>query len=217
LFATRQIEKNSVIFREKPFVIYSEADMQRLFNHPDLVSDPEYVALWKIVNQDAAKNGSEEHEAEARRAMDAVVERQMSIVYTESPKAIQEKWMALQDSLRVKFKTPSGVWRSNAYENPIHGLYETRCRMNHSCDPNTEEGDGLACAVIRATRDIAPGEELFCSYLEEDGLEIDKRQTELRWRYRFDCRCSKCQQEARDLLAQIQAMSTAKAADKAKA
>jgi SET and MYND domain-containing protein len=182
-------------------VIYTPEDMQRLFNHPDLVSDPEYMQLWQIVNQSAAGGG------EAKRAMDAVVGKQQLVVYKSCTKVQQEKWMALYDSVRVNHKTPGGIWRSNAYSEPIEGLYETRCRMNHSCDPNTV-AHGLNDAIIRATRTIMPGEEITCSYLEED-LPLQERQTELRWKYGFDCRCSKCQSEARNLLSEVDKLETA--------
>ena len=109
---------------------------------------------------------------------------------------------------RENLKTVSGVVRSNIYQ---EGLFEKRCRINHSCMGNTKTctiseynkllGKSLIathpneCITI-AREDIKAGKELTCSYLCKGagkGLEI--RREELNEKYKFVCRCETCIKE----------------------
>lgn len=79
------------------------------------------------------------------------------------------------------------------------GFYFLTCKINHSCQPNCVVN--YAChpqlglvAHLTALRDIAPGEELVQSYVEQS-LPLAERQKQLR-EYGFVCACPKCKQEA---------------------
>lgn len=52
--------------------------------------------------------------------------------------------------------------------------------------------------VLTALTDIAAGDEILISYLDECSLERSRhsRQKELRENYLFQCRCNKCDREA---------------------
>ena len=106
---------------------------------------------------------------------------------------------------KENLKTVSGVFRSNSY---TEGLFETRCRMNHSCKPNTEtlsvpqynelyEKTLVAnlpneCITI-AKEDIKAGEELTAYYISIGaGKNVSIRREELREKYRFECQCECC-------------------------
>jgi hypothetical protein len=75
--------------------------------------------------------------------------------------------------------------------------------MNHSCCPNTlsyepNEGPIVQAVVVMASRDIQAGEEIYCSYLGEDGdddLPLTERQAQLKWKYNFECCCSRCKSD----------------------
>ena len=87
-------------------------------------------------------------------------------------------------------------------------FYPLHSCMNHSCDPNVvmmfcddddEEGangdpeaESYRCYAY-ATRDIGEGEEVTCSYLDQDQLQLstEERQDLLR-DYGFRCRCKRC-------------------------
>ena len=80
---------------------------------------------------------------------------------------------------------------------PLDGtsLYTHVCTMNHSCDPNVEviyrtPSSGRLRATVVALRNLAPGEELFFSYIDTE-LDREGRQTALK-DYGFTCTCKKC-------------------------
>ena len=68
--------------------------------------------------------------------------------------------------------------------------------MQHSCAPNTmlmfPEADATFQFV--ASTDLAAGDELFISYIDET-QGVAARQEELRRGYGFDCRCEACVEE----------------------
>ena len=69
--------------------------------------------------------------------------------------------------------------------------------MNHSCTPNAVfnfEGPQLR---VRSTEIIPAGEEITISYVDL-AESFDWRQEELKSKYFFDCKCKKCEKEARD-------------------
>ncbi|KAF2252989.1 SET domain-containing protein [Trematosphaeria pertusa] len=63
--------------------------------------------------------------------------------------------------------------------------------LNHSCDPNAYvvmDGPGVE---LRALKDIKKDEEIYISYIDTT-IPYARRQTELKERWFFTCRCSKC-------------------------
>ena len=70
--------------------------------------------------------------------------------------------------------------------------------FNHSCEPNVQMGSAMAdrggIVDFFATRDIAVGEELTISYINDAPLA--QRQFQLKFQYRFECKCSKCLRES---------------------
>jgi hypothetical protein len=81
-----------------------------------------------------------------------------------------------------------------------HGsaLYPTIACANHSCVPNASvEHEGPdAAATLLATRDIAEGEQIYISYINEDQSKAARRE-ELR-DHAFVCQCERCAQEPSD-------------------
>lgn len=82
------------------------------------------------------------------------------------------------------------------------GLYVVQSAMNHSCAPNAIVGFPYSNStlVVKAIRDIQPGEEICMSYLDECELERSRysRQKALSSSYLFICHCDKCQSQAND-------------------
>lgn len=82
------------------------------------------------------------------------------------------------------------------------GLYILQSAVNHSCLPNAtvEFPYSNSVLVLRATRDIQPGEEICISYLSECDLERSRhsRQNYLSSMYLFTCHCEKCLLQADD-------------------
>ena len=86
------------------------------------------------------------------------------------------------------------------YDIPCLGtaLFSVQSGFNHDCDPNAEpmkgEQDITGACVIVARKDIAEGEEITISYLDDDSKSRDERQDALA-DYGFVCRCARCEQE----------------------
>ena len=71
------------------------------------------------------------------------------------------------------------------------GLFRTASFINHSCTPNALALFSGSEIVIRATKNIQPGEEITISYIEI--LQTTKeRHNELQERYFFQCQCERC-------------------------
>ena len=86
------------------------------------------------------------------------------------------------------------------YDIPCLGtaLFSVQSGLNHDCDPNSEpfkdERDITGACTIVARRDIAAGEEITISYLDDDDKSRDERQDALA-DYGFVCRCDRCENE----------------------
>ncbi|KAF6028317.1 SMYD5 [Bugula neritina] len=80
------------------------------------------------------------------------------------------------------------------------GLYLRQSAANHSCMPNAETSFPYNNSVLRFTakEDIAAGQEVFISYLDDCMLERSRhsRQKYLRENYLFVCNCQRCQSQA---------------------
>ena len=76
-------------------------------------------------------------------------------------------------------------------------LYERLSCVNHSCRPNAEVHflDEDHTATLIATRDIAAGDEIFISYIDDnERANFELRRDSLR-DYGFVCDCEKCEAE----------------------
>lgn len=82
------------------------------------------------------------------------------------------------------------------------GLYVLQSAVNHSCIPNAFAQFPYSnyILVLRASRNIQPGEEICISYLDECILERSRhsRQKALTSSYLFICRCDRCLAQADD-------------------
>jgi SET domain len=75
-----------------------------------------------------------------------------------------------------------------------HGLFETACRMNHSCKPNCvwiTTQDGTA-KEVRAIKSIDEGEQLTVDYVGQTTEPIPQRRRELMITKGFTCECDRC-------------------------
>lgn len=70
------------------------------------------------------------------------------------------------------------------------GLYLNCSLLNHSCDPNCTQSFDNGAAVIRALRDIQPGEELTIAYCPLPAPKATRHKELLE--YNFTCSCAVC-------------------------
>ncbi|KAG9556262.1 SET domain-containing protein, partial [Aureobasidium melanogenum] len=66
------------------------------------------------------------------------------------------------------------------------------CSANHSCEPNASVLFDATRLMMRSLAPIKKGEEVFISYVDNTD-PFYRRQALLGLRYRFECKCSKCQ------------------------
>ncbi|KAH8432153.1 S-adenosylmethionine-dependent methyltransferase [Aspergillus melleus] len=72
-------------------------------------------------------------------------------------------------------------------------LHPFAALINHSCDYNSVVGFDGHQLFVKAIRPIQKDEQIFISYVDTTN-PYNLRRAELRERYYFDCRCSKCEQ-----------------------
>ncbi|KAI5740179.1 hypothetical protein M8J76_001256 [Diaphorina citri] len=103
------------------------------------------------------------------------------------------------DAIYEKLMNHSGCEFLN---NEGSALYKLQSSSNHSCVPNAEIKFPYSNFVLNmvATRDIASGDEICISYMDEDLLERgrEKRNNYLRSNYYFTCTCDKCHSQIGD-------------------
>lgn len=105
---------------------------------------------------------------------------------------------ALIDGLYSKLDDVVGSFLNNEGS----ALYSLQSKVNHSCAPNAEcqfphSNNVLALTTVQ---DVAAGEEICISYLDECALERSRhsRQKMLRENYLFQCQCEKCESQVND-------------------
>ncbi|EJD34840.1 hypothetical protein AURDEDRAFT_75805 [Auricularia subglabra TFB-10046 SS5] len=93
-----------------------------------------------------------------------------------------------------------GILRTNGFEATFDGILGERAfiavmqimsRANHSCKPNTKSCRQKYQATYTASRDIAPGEEITVTYIDETRPKAERRK-ELKTKYFFTCTCELC-------------------------
>jgi tetratricopeptide (TPR) repeat protein len=91
---------------------------------------------------------------------------------------------------------PGNQFGEDGIRNASTGLWVHAAYINHSCVPNAQKeyiGDLL---IIRATRAIAAGEEIFHAY--DESSDFDARQASLMTTWGFECNCKLCEAEKKD-------------------
>lgn len=96
--------------------------------------------------------------------------------------------MALADVVQK----PDGLWCTEAVD-PAGGvcLFSLGALLNHSCAPTASRLPLPGCLVVRASRPLAPGEEVTVSYIDVR-KPLQSRHRELRSKWGFDCGCERC-------------------------
>lgn len=75
-------------------------------------------------------------------------------------------------------------------------MYPRASFFNHSCDPTCERlvGDDMSI-MLKMVRDVAVGEEVTISYIDENRPRSARRENLLS-SYHFHCACARCEAEA---------------------
>ncbi|KAL9619784.1 MAG: hypothetical protein Q9160_005620 [Pyrenula sp. 1 TL-2023] len=92
--------------------------------------------------------------------------------------------------------SPGSQYGEESASHASTGLWIWAAHINHSCVANAEKEFIGDLIVVRATRPITAGEELFISY--EESSDYDARQTALMTTWGFECDCALCAAEKAD-------------------
>eukprot|EP00667_Euglena_gracilis_P028836 EG_transcript_37338 len=146
-FATRFIRKGERLLAEPPI----------------LTLPPKGTTLRRLVAQLPSIEGRERYVR--------------TLVARLAPTAREAFWGLADAHAAPPAKTAYGIARTNGLSLggrvAVAGIFPTIARLNHSCTPNVhnEWHAGRGRAVLHATRDIGPGEELCLRYIP---LDLDR-------------------------------------------
>lgn len=176
LVAARDIKMGEQIFIDNPVIkIYS--DVENLIENMDLV-----------------KKQVDKLPREAKILFNSLEGRKMDHVSCCAKKEIILIFEKFMKHMRVKRMGEGDYWG-------YFYLSLNLCLINHSCAPNIADwrlGPDEECRVeVRATRDIAKGEEITRCYLSRDqfwkvGSDAQERTKEIQEKFSFECKCCVC-------------------------
>ncbi|KAI0363233.1 SET domain-containing protein [Pilatotrama ljubarskyi] len=172
---------------------------------------------WEVVRS-LAQLGMEERakggwlNAEPDRAMWKKAHKLYVQAFQEPSTEVEKKRLAkllkkplLQDIADALFDYEAflrGLGRMSLNLEAHGGLYVLHSHLNHSCAPNVsvrhlDQRTALSRITVLARRDIAPGEELFITYVNPE-LPLEQRRRQLmEWGF-GKCMCERCVQEERE-------------------
>lgn len=109
-------------------------------------------------------------------------------------------FFSLHNSYPQELPAALGIFKTNAHplgvDSSDSGVFPECSRFNHSCAPNASYAWNIASAkeAIYAVKDIAPGEQITVTYLDEERLNQSRsgRREILMRDFRFQCNCNVC-------------------------
>jgi hypothetical protein len=91
---------------------------------------------------------------------------------------------------------PGNQFGEEGARNASTGLWVHAAYINHSCVPNAQKEYIGDLMILRATRAITTGEEIFHAY--DESSDYDARQVALMTTWGFECSCKLCKAEKKD-------------------
>ncbi|RDW56733.1 hypothetical protein BP6252_13988 [Coleophoma cylindrospora] len=196
LFATRDIPIGGTIMYEKAFCVVwgheSEALTAVTYDVRDEKIRISPVGLSAAIVQKLLNNPSQ-----IERVMDLYGDYQgtgKDVVRTEDGPIVDT--FRIHDIMSRNAFGPGSQYGEEAANKASTGLWIWAAYINHSCIANAKKEYIGDLMVVRATRPIAAGEEIFHSY-DESG-DYDARQKALMTTWGFECKCALCAAEKLD-------------------
>ncbi|KAH6612864.1 hypothetical protein B0J18DRAFT_414220 [Chaetomium sp. MPI-SDFR-AT-0129] len=197
--AAQHLESSSVFgIRTSPgkgLGVFATKDIPR---NADIMRDPPAFQTWK---------GEDLVERHRRFIMLPVTTRQNilklsdgkpvldyhAIVYAKYPRNNKYEKESIIEIFKLEDIIDTNAFTIAHGTNLTAELFLNGCRINHSCIPNVDQVDneGTGDLVMRANRDINPGEEITTSYIMR-AAPREIRQRELSGRWGFTCQCPAC-------------------------
>ncbi|XP_026192815.1 uncharacterized protein LOC34618790 [Cyclospora cayetanensis] len=170
LFASTHIKKGQVVFVELPL----------------LTCDIESESMWTAFTE-----LSESQQA----AMETLQGFQFDLTEAESLWCILLARAHKRVDLARSFKTFFAKVKRNAHGIPSQarwGIYPKAAKVNHSCEPNVTYRNLDGLLVYFATRDIAPGDVIAMTYIDQLYAPASFRSKRLQQTKCFSCKCPRC-------------------------
>lgn len=197
LFATRDFSVGDIIMGEKPLCVVwgheSEAFTAMTYDIRDDKIRFSPVGLTKAIVQRLHSNPSQ-----LKPVMDLYGDwdggPEQQITHTAEGPVIDV--FRAHDIMSRNAFHPGNQFGHDSARNPSTGLWLHAAYMNHACLANAKKeyfGDLL---LLRATRAIKSGAEIFHTY--QDALDFEARQAALMTTWGFECRCALCVAELAD-------------------
>jgi len=98
----------------------------------------------------------------------------------------------------LRFKCNNFVYHDTQLFGIAEAAFPVGSLFNHSCRPNATLYYHEGRQIVRAMRDIARGEEVTITYTDVMNARTT-RQKLLKEKYKFECRCERCQEEGHGL------------------
>jgi tetratricopeptide (TPR) repeat protein len=198
LFATRNINPGEVIMCEKAFCVVwgheREAMTAMTYDIRDDKIRVSPIGLSKAIVQKLLSNPSQ-----IPQVMDLFGDYQgdsKDISTTEDGAVVDV--FRVQDIMSRNAFGPGNQFGEEGARNASTGLWIHAAYINHSCIPNAQKEYIGDLMILRATRTIAAGEEIFHAY--DESSDYDARQASLMTTWGFECKCKLCKAEAKDSL-----------------
>lgn len=196
LFATRDIPAGGIVMCEKAFCVVWSHESEALTAITYDVRDDRIrvspVGLSRSTVQKLLSNSSQ-----IERVMDLYGNYQgggKNVSRTEDGPVVDT--FRVHDIVSRNAFGPGSQYGEEGASNASTGLWIWAAYINHSCVANAKKEYIGDLMVLRATRPISAGEEIFISY--DESSDYDARQTALMTTWGFECNCALCAAEKAD-------------------
>lgn len=192
LFATQNIKANDLIICEKAFCVVwahetTKAWTAMTYDLRDNQMRATPAGLHRAVVQKLLNNPS----LQAEKVLDLFGD------YTGiGKKLLTQEGTPIIDTFQIhdiiarNAFGPGGQFGEEDATRASAGLWIYAAYINHSCLPNAEKSYIGDLMLVRATRDIKAGEEIYHAY--DESADYDTRQQSLKRTWGFECSCALC-------------------------
>ncbi|KAF2667782.1 SET domain-containing protein [Microthyrium microscopicum] len=190
LFATRDISAGQIVMVEKAFCVVwgfeSEALTAMTYDVRDDQIRASAVGLAKATVQKLLNNPSQtEGVMDLYGDYEGLGKKALTI-----NEGVMVDSFQVYDIISRNAFGPGNQYGEEGARNASTGLWIWAAYINHSCVPNAKKEYVGDLMVLRATKPIAEGEEIFHSYNESSDYEA--RQDAFKTTWGFECECALC-------------------------
>ncbi|NBO71611.1 SET domain-containing protein-lysine N-methyltransferase [bacterium] len=177
IVATKFIPKNTIIIKEKPFIVGEDA----------------YDILYYLFTSDDEELMDKYEELTPHKMDKYIIEyEQILDDIKHLPDYMQEIFLYIKPE-KLRLLVAKFYRNAFTYNCPQpSAMLSEGTLLNHSCDNNVDfYVDNNGYFIFKTNRDVNEGDELCDSYLYNNTSK-KKRKSDLLYQYGFECQCNKC-------------------------